>query len=93
MITFPSLVSVLPAFPAGSAVNEHHSLILLSANPPPTFKEKLSSPMSLFQNSWKQEEIVIPGKRSATRNPGFKAILDSGFRRNDGVSDFCKKLP
>jgi len=54
--------------------------------------------MRFLQNSWKQGEVVIPDKRSATRNPGFSS--DSGFRRlprtrsgvrrNDGVSDFCK---
>jgi len=33
--------------------------------------------------------------RASEARPGiqyFRAILDSGFRRNDGVSDFCKKL-
>jgi hypothetical protein len=40
MISFPSLVSVLPAFPAGFALNETYSLPHLSANPPPTFKGK-----------------------------------------------------
>jgi hypothetical protein len=27
--------------------------------------------LRLLQNSWKQQDIVIPGKQSATRNPGF----------------------
>jgi hypothetical protein len=31
-----------------------------------------------LQNSRKPEEVVIPGKRSATRNPGF--LKNSGFR-------------
>ena len=33
--------------------------------------------------------------RASEARPGiqdFRAILDSGFRRNDGISDFCKKL-
>jgi len=29
---------------------------------------------------------------SSPARSGIRAILDSGFRRNDGVSDFCKKL-
>ena len=50
----------------------------------------------------KTGEIVIPGKRGPAPHgvqgearPGiqdFRIILDSGFRRNDGVSDFCKNL-
>jgi len=36
-----------------------------------------------LQNSWKQEETVIPGKQSATRNPGFPS--NSGFRRPPGL--------
>ncbi len=44
--------------------------------------------------------MVIPGKRSATRNPGFSSNSGfrrlprtrSGVRRNDGLSDFCKNL-
>jgi hypothetical protein len=34
--------------------------------------------------------------RASEARPGiqdFQAILDSGFRRNDGGDDFCKKLP
>jgi hypothetical protein len=33
--------------------------------------------------------------RASEARPGvqfFPSILDSGFRRNDGVSDFCKRL-
>ena len=33
--------------------------------------------------------------RASEARPGiqdFQAILDSGFRRNDGLSDFCKNL-
>ena len=63
-----------------------------------------------MQNSSKQEEVVIPGKRSPAPHgaegearPGIQSRRrrDSsnsvppwrdGFRRNDGISDFCKKL-
>jgi hypothetical protein len=34
--------------------------------------------MGFLQNSWKEREIILPGKRSAPRNAG--------------VSDFCKIL-
>lgn len=34
--------------------------------------------VTIFLHSWKKEEVVIPGKRSATRNPGFSG--HSGFR-------------
>jgi len=48
-------------------------------NPNPAFLEKLSfvslEPLAKLLN---QEEIVIPGKRSPTRNPGI--LIDSGFR-------------
>jgi len=40
-------------------------------SPLPEIKEPLAKLLN-------QEEIVIPGKRSATRNPGF--LIESGFR-------------
>jgi hypothetical protein len=58
-----------------------------------------------LQNSWKKEEVVIPGNPGESRGrPGiqdFHAILDSGsllkackdrFRRNDMGNNFCKKF-
>jgi hypothetical protein len=58
--------------------------------------------LRLLQNSSRQGEIVIPGKRSPAPHgiqgearlgiQDFQAILDSGFRRNDGVSAFCENL-
>jgi hypothetical protein len=53
--------------------------------------------MRFLQNFRKQGELVIPGKRSADRNPvplgaGFKEFWIPAFARNDGVSDFCKSL-
>jgi hypothetical protein len=34
--------------------------------------------MRFVQNYWKQAKVVIPGKRSATRNP---VPLGSGFKK------------
>ena len=43
----------------------------------------------VLQNSRKQGEVVIPAKAGIQV---YQRILDSGFRRNEGVSDSCKNL-
>jgi hypothetical protein len=57
---------------------------------------------SRFLQIAKTAEVVIPGKRSPAPHgvqgeaqPGiqdYQRNLDSGFRRNDAVGDFCKSL-
>jgi len=37
----------------------------------------------------KAGKIIIPAKRSATRNSGFLSILDSDFRWNDQIRAFA----
>jgi hypothetical protein len=42
------------------------------------FLPRISNTLELLAKLLKNKEVVIPGKRSATRNPGFSS--SSGFR-------------
>jgi len=48
--------------------------------------------MSLLQNAKNKTRSSFRASEARPGIQNFQVILDSGFRRNDGVSNFCKSL-